>query len=237
MRRRRVGVLVAGACAVVLAWLVAPTGVPLYDGIGFPDEPYRYVDPPSGYQKTKPPTIADAQSPVANGTSTLLMLAASRENGPQVAVSLPSRSLAAPQATRVTLTATPEAPDTQPSGARIDGNVYRVAWTADRGPVTTTSRISVAYVLLRATTGKQPGPKMYHRASPDSPWSSISTTRVGRDIYQSPLAGAGDYALAFSLNGGSGSGSGSILAIVAGVVGFLIVVLVVVRFRRRGAPA
>ena len=129
-------------------------------------------------------------------------------------------------------------PDSQPSGARINGNVYRIDWAADRGSVTTTSKISLSYVLLRATTSKQPGPTMYHRTSPASSWKAVHTVRVGRDIYQGTLEGAGDYALAFALVGGSsGSGSGSLIGIIAGVVGFLIVVLVVVRLRRRGAPS
>jgi hypothetical protein len=239
MRRGRWGVLAAGAAAVSLVWLVhQPSGVPLYDGIGFPDQPYRYVDPPPGYQKTPPPSTAVDRSAVSGGTTSGLLFAQSAESGPQIVVSMPSHALAAPQATKVTLEAKPLAPDNEPHGATINGNVYQVTWTADRGTATPTSRIRVAYVLMRATSGKQPGPTMYHRTSASAPWTAITTARVGNDIYQSPLPSEGDYALAFSNTGGSSSGSlGVVIGVVVGALVVLAVLILLVRLRRRGSAA
>jgi hypothetical protein len=233
MQRGRWSVLIAGGAAVAAAWLAHPAGVPLYDGIGFPDQPYRYVDPPAGYKKTPPPSTAVDRSPVSDGTTSSLIFAQSAEQGPQIVVSMPSHALSAPRARSVSLTAKPVAPEAQPSGATIDGNVYRVTWTADAGTVTPTSRMRVAYVLMRATSGKQPGPTMFHRVSPGAPWIAVQTSRVGNDIYQSPLPGAGDYALAFSTDGGGSSGStGAVVGVLVGALVVLVVVIVLVRIRR-----
>jgi hypothetical protein len=223
--------------AIGAVWLVSPAGVPLYDGIGFPDEPYRYVDPPAGSKPTKPATDAVDRVPVDNGTSKLIVFAKSDEQGPQVTVSMPSRAMAAPRASAITVRATPEAPDSQPSGVTFDGNVYAVSITADRGSVTTTDRLSQAYMLMRATTGQQPGPTMYYRAAPTDDWQALHTVRVGTDIYQSPVRGSGDYALAFANEGAGGSNATSLLIVL--VVALLIVfgVLMGIRLRRSGASA
>ncbi|MDQ6649765.1 MAG: hypothetical protein M3Z02_06575 [Actinomycetota bacterium] len=79
-----------GALAVlVAAWLLAPGGVPLYDGVGFPDEPYRYVVPPrADLPRTDPPTEGRDMVRAADAAGGSEVLAQSREMGPQVAVSM-----------------------------------------------------------------------------------------------------------------------------------------------------
>ena len=61
--------LLASFVALLVAWLLAPAVVPIYDGVSFPDEPYRYVQSPDG-KPTKPPTTAKASVQVnAQGLS------------------------------------------------------------------------------------------------------------------------------------------------------------------------
>lgn len=61
----RPGRVALAAAALAAAWLLTPAAVPLYDGVGFPDEPYRYVVPPTGYRTTPPPTRAFGSVPAA----------------------------------------------------------------------------------------------------------------------------------------------------------------------------
>src|SRR5437868_4317124 len=60
----------AGGAALVAAMSALGTGgPPVYDGIGQPDEPYRYVAPPPGYRHTPPATSAGAAVPLYKGLS------------------------------------------------------------------------------------------------------------------------------------------------------------------------
>src|SRR4051794_2320927 len=56
----------------VLAWLVHGAGVPLYDGLGFPDEPYRYVQTPPGAPHGPPAAGAGNSAPIVDGTNAQL---------------------------------------------------------------------------------------------------------------------------------------------------------------------
>jgi len=152
--RTTTGRLVAAAAALGAAWLVAPAAVPLYDGIGFPDEPYRYVDPPAGYRKTPPATRALGSVPAGGATSrtpgggstgaaaersvsTRDIGIKSGEYGPQVEMYVAKGSLTGPAGTRgYQISAMPVAPGRPaPAGGqvgadvRIDGDVYRVKIT------------------------------------------------------------------------------------------------------------
>lgn len=120
--------LLAAVAAVGVAWLVAPGAVPLYDGLNFPDEPYRFVSPPAGYQKTPPPTTGRGSSAVDDGSNAVTIYVDTDEQAPQLSVVLPGRVLAVGDGARtVTVSAVPVAPDRQPSKGTIDGNVYRVS--------------------------------------------------------------------------------------------------------------
>ena len=238
--RRRAGLLGVAAAAVAAAWVIAPAGVPVYDGIGSPDEPYRYVAAPVGAKATKPPTSAVGHSPVINGLNAQLFFLTSLEQGPQVTVSLPSRSLADPAAHTMTVRAVPRAPDSQPAGARTNGNVYRVTFSADAGSVTPARNLGLAYVVLRATSGRQPGPTMYYRAT--TSWRALHTSRVGNDIYQSAVPGPGDYVLAFPTGKAAqaaaakaSSSQGLIILLVVLVVGIAVFLLSIRLIRYRTA--
>jgi hypothetical protein len=223
--------LVAALVALVAGWVVSPAKVPLYDGVGFPDEPYRFVSPPAGYQHTPPPGSGQGTSPVSSGLNLQALYAQSPEQGPQVVVALaPGVLHTAGSATTMTVRAAPVAPDRNPPGGFIDGNVYRVtATTNTSGAVTYTAATggaSESGLTLRATSARQPGPIMIYRTTASAPWRRLRTARVGNDIYRSAFAGTGEYALAFGLTqpGGSDakSGGGSFP-----VVWIVVIVLVV----------
>src|SRR5881409_3272013 len=99
-----------GAVAVLLGLgaLLSPAAVPLYDGVGFPDEPYRFV-PPRGDNPAA--TTATVSLRVSGGVNSGGLLANSAELGPQVSVYAPPRAFQAPAGSTapIRLTATPVA--------------------------------------------------------------------------------------------------------------------------------
>lgn len=224
--------LVVALLLVSAGRLLSPDAVPVYDGLGQPDEPYRFVVPPVGAPRTAPPTTAKASSPLRNGTSQYGMPATTAENGPQFSLFLPPQAIATTGAT-VQVKVAPKAPTDQPGGARIDGNVYEVDIVGG-GPVTLTSKAALATLYLRATTARQPGPTMEYRPAEGQPWKALRTVRAGQDVYVSSFPGPGLFALAFSTSARAKGGGTSPLPFIAlGGVVLLVVVVVVVRLRAR----
>lgn len=188
--------LLVALAALLGAWLFAPAVVPIYDGPGFPDEPYRYVQAPDG-KPTKPPTVAKANVSVnAQGLSSAAY-SNSAEQGPQVVLYLPAGSLKAPAgATSIQVTETPLAPSPPlPTDGTIVTNVYRVAATTDKGPVQIVGKTEnqSPTLQMRSPNSTQPGPVYERRTS--TGWQRLPTLRVGQDIYQASAPGFGDYAL------------------------------------------
>jgi hypothetical protein len=219
----------AGAALVGLGWLVTPQPVPVYDGLGAPDEPYRYVVPPQGAKATADATTAVAKTPVNNGTGTNGLSVATAEQGPQFSLFLPPMAMAAPGGP-IEVRAEPLAPTDQPRGARIDGNVYAVTLTSASGPVTLTAKSAISTLYLRATTAAQPPPVMQYRAEASQPWKALGTSRGGQDVYVASFPGPGQYALAFAAR--KGPAGVPVLPIVGlGAAVLLVVVVVVVRLR------
>jgi hypothetical protein len=205
--------LLVGVAALAVAWIAVPTGVPLYDGIGFPDEPYRYVVPPAGHKHT--PVVTNAIGTVfgRHGASTEDLDIMSKEQGPQAEVFVSHGRLTGPANARsYQLRIDPVAPSG--SGIPIDGNVYRVTAACSSQVVvggtpmaaTPDCRITIqppttgsyAWMALRATSPRRPGPTFLYRATPAAPWRSVKTSRTGNDIYATTLISTGDYALTFS---------------------------------------
>jgi hypothetical protein len=222
-------VLAAIAQAVFVAAGHSP---PIYDGIGFPDEPYRFVDPPSGYRTTKPPTSAHAVVALSQGRSTHGLTLNTAEQGPQLSVYLPDGALQAPAAASdVTVDAVPVAASGAPVPHHEWSNIYRVTFTASGGPVVLRPGVR-ATVLLRAPTF-QTDPTCYVRSS--GRWTALKTTQYGRDIYLAPFTGAGEYVLtgsdALNFNARDKTSEGAV-----GVVGFVItgvaLVVIIVLFIR-----
>jgi len=184
------------ALLVAAGWLLTPHPVPVYDGIGMPDDPYRYVSTPQGASVTAQPAGgAQGILSVVGGVTAQLGSLSSEEFGPQVSVYLPVGALSAPGG-KITVKVVPQAPTRPPADGPIDGNVYRVSITDPAGPVTFNSRTSMIY--LRATTGRQPGPVIEHRLGPGQKWRLLDTTRSGNDAYSAVLPDVGEYALVYS---------------------------------------
>ena len=188
--------LLALALALLtLAWTVTPAGrtPPLYDGLGFPDQPYRYVAAPAGYRHTPAPGPAAQDVPIrAGGSST--WDAASAELGPQVEVFLNQQSVHVPAGSTVAhLRATPIATGSQPADGEVWGNVYRLSVTTNAGPATVAPGGRLDSIRLRAPTGPPPTARIEFRDR--SGWHHLVTSKIGNDVYAAPLAGVGDYAV------------------------------------------
>lgn len=229
--------LVAFAC-LGFAVALGPTAVPIYDGIGNPDEPYRYVDPPANYRATKPATTATGTLKVTNGRSGSAQINTD-EYGPQLALYVPVGAFSVPDgATDVTVTATPvSAPGTQPPDGTLEGNVYRVSATAPGGTVDLIGLDTQAPVLdLRAPTARQPGPVFEHYENGE--WTPYKTSRVGTDIYRTRMGALGDWALVRRSSSDT-SAQELLVPAIAGVLGAgaAAVGLMVIRRRRGGASS
>jgi hypothetical protein len=190
--------LLAASALLAVAWLATPhrSTPPLYDGVAFPDEPYRYITAPPGAPATPPAGTATADAHFFAGTSQPTY-GGSNEQGPQVQVVADEGDISAPSgATVVHLLASPTAPTGPPPDATIWGNVYRLTATSDTGPaqIHTGGSTSTTAIILRAPVGPTPEPVMEY--TDGTTWRRLPVTRVGNDIYSSPIAGVGDYALA-----------------------------------------
>jgi hypothetical protein len=237
--------LLAALAALGLAWAVAPGAVPLYDGLSFPDEPYRYVAPPAGYQHTPKPLSAKGSSAVDTKSNADTIYVNTDEQAPQVNVVIPRRLLAlSTDARTVTVNAAPVAPDRQPAKGTIDGNIYRVTATSDPASTVTFApphgdAATASDVTMRATTGRKPGPTFLYRPQPGQAWRVLTVFTSGNDIYSTQFAGFGDYALAFGVVASSQHGSSGIAILVSallGVVLLAVVTVVIVRLSRRRPP-
>ena len=242
LRRSTPLVMVVALLALGAAWTVRPQhGVPLYDGVGFPDEPYRYIDPPSGSKHTAAPATATASSDVSGTTNGHPFYANSSEIGPQIAVFIAGGALlvdnaaAGTKPATIDLQAVPLAPDRQPDGATVDGNVYRISASSQGSPVgAAPSGVGESTVTMRATSARQPKPVFVYRETPTAAWRSLGSARIGNDVYRTAFAGFGDYALAFVAGSSKHAGGtpGSVF-VLAGLVFALLVVVLAIRLSRR----
>lgn len=219
----------AGAVLVTLGWLLSPTPVPVYDGVGVPDEPYRFVVPPAGTAPTAPPTSGQAVTPVAHGAGTNGLIIATAEQSPQFSLFLPPGAMAARGGT-ITVKAVPVAATGTAVGATIAGNAYRVTMTDPAGPVTLTAKAAIASLYLRAVAGTQEW-VMEYRPKQGEPWQAKQTSRGGTDSFVASFAGAGEYALATAVTPKAKGGVKPLPLVLAGAILLLLVVVGVIRLR------
>lgn len=224
VRRRWVG----AALVLGLGWLATPQPVAIYDGIGVPDEPYRYVQAPTGKSATPAPTSAIGKTPVKNGVGTNGLSVSSAEQSAQFSLFVPPAAMAAAGDT-IEVKAVPQAATNQPKGAVIGGNVYVVTLTSSGGPVTLTEKAAIATLYIRATTATD-GWLMEYRSDAAASWKVLQTSRGGTDSFVATFAGPGQYALARS-SGSHSKGSNSLLLVLLGVAVLLVAVVVIVRVR------
>lgn len=218
---------------LALVWLLSPHPVALYDGIGFPDEPYRYVPARAGAPAA---TAAEVSLSVAGGVNTGGLIANSKETGPQVSVYAPPRAFAAPGTAPVIVRASP-VPATPPLPAgRVDSNVYLLTFTSSAGPVRLVPEAQSPAITLRSVSSAPAEPVFAYRRTPTSAWTWLPTRRVGRDLSNAKAPGAGEYVLV--LRGTAKAGGHAALYLVLGAVLVLMVAVVLgVRWAsRRAAP-
>jgi hypothetical protein len=215
--------LAAALLLVALGRLASPSAVPVYDGVGAPDEPYKYVG------RANAPVASISTTVAVSGGSSAALTLQSAEKGPQVLLDLAAGGLDATTST-VTVTARPvEADGTKVPQGTIDGNVYRI--TASPGARLRPDRAQ-GFLFLRAAVMTRPDPLVVHRASPTDPWEKVRTVRAGQDIVSAPFRALGDYAVV-KLPGAkplsqSGGLSGIRLALLVGGVLVLVVITVLV---------
>ena len=220
-----------------VAWSFAPASAPpLYDGVGFPDEPYRFVAPPPHAKPTKPPTAASGTAAIIGGRSGVLG-AASAESAPQVSVQIPPGQLRVPPGTSfVRLVARPEAMLPAPPGRYLWSNVYDLVVTP---AATRVAGDQVATITLRAVTAQQPLP--FIATFNAGRWTLSPTSAVGRDIYAAPLTSFGRFAVVgeapldlsqVTTGGGKKGGAAVGVAVGLGVLALVVVLFFAGRRRR-----
>jgi hypothetical protein len=222
---------------LAVGWFVGQGGVPLYDGIGFPDEPYRFAGtPPAGVKHGPPATVHfEAVSPTAKGANTGRLDVSSNEQGPQVLLVLPPGAVRVDVDGPVTARVDALAPDAQPADGVIDGNVYRVSvGAAPATKVTIGTGTGPALVYLRAVSLKPAAPVMEFRPAPGAPWQVLHSRRSGQDVFVSAFSAPGDYALVHQRGAkAAGRSLGQEVVILLLLAGFILLVLVSVLLSRR----
>ena len=234
MTRRRLGaLLVVGGGALALALqVVAPVGVPLYDGVEVV-EPYRYLHPASG--QTGDPTSFSATIEVAEGVSPTIA-ARTAEQPPQAQMIVQRGSFDLTSAsTAVIASITPIEPPAQPPGGQILGNVYRFTVTDQTGdPLHLRVCSGCVSLVLRAPEGSPPGTLMRFEGGAWSPLETLHAGTIG--LYQTNPTATGTYAIVAT---GAAAGGGGVdvvvLLAVAGVA--LIFVSFVALLYLRARPA
>lgn len=187
-------VLLGLVAAVTVAVVSPPHRPPLYDGLGFPDELYRWVETPPGAQRAeREATGIRVHIPVDASGSNAEQRAFSAEQGPQVALDVPQHALAVAGGSRsVTLTAVPEAAPTAPPAGTVVSNLYTIRARADGRRVELTRGHTVT-VNLRADQATRDAVVL--EAWDGSVWRQVYTRQVGMDIYAALLPSFGSVAL------------------------------------------
>ncbi len=182
---------------LALAWLVNPARIaPLYDGLGFPDEAYRFVAPPAGYRSTAPPSAATLTAALAGKRGSIFDIA-SKEVGPQVELFVKGSSIAAPASATVTINAVAARSPATPTDGAVWGNVYRVSARSAGKAVRLNADPATNSIRLRTPTAPPPTATIAYldgSTSTGSTWRRLKTERIGNDIWAAPLVGSGYYA-------------------------------------------
>jgi hypothetical protein len=219
--------------------LVAPRVMPLYDGIGFPDQPYQYAGPAAGGSRPAPVSTTVPASQLHTGVTL-----ASIETGPQIKAVFGPGAITLPgSAAEVVLSATPTAPTRSSGPGKLVGNVYAVQGTSHPGPPEIKAGFANIYLRLPQQVSFSSPPVVVYRPS-GAAWQVLSTTQTGADIYAADFKGWGDYALAVNVSSPASAHSSGhttsahrnpALLVAAGVVALITVVIVVIRLRSSGS--
>ena len=217
--------LAAALLLVALGRLASPSAVPVYDGVGAPDEPYKYVG------RANAPVASISRTVAVSGGSSAALTLQSAEKGPQVLLDLAAGGLDATTST-LTVTARPvEADGTKVPQGTIDGNVYRI--TASQGARLRPDR-ALGFLFLRAAVMTRPDPVVVHRTTSTDPWEKVRTVRAGQDILSTPFRALGDYAVvkvpgAKPLSQSGGLSGTRLALLVGGVLALVVITILVLR--------
>ena len=185
----------AGAMAAIVLTIVLrpPHAPPLYDGLGFPDEPYRWAGAGATATRDPGPTPATVNAPVVRGRSSALR-AASDERGPQVALLAVEGAFSTPAgAVTVTVSAVPAAPvPVPPEDGQLVSNLYRLTASADGRPLTLAPGRKLL-VNLRAEQATSTAVALERWDG--GTWTQVPARLVGVDVYAADLAALGSVAL------------------------------------------
>lgn len=237
MRSRVSAVVVLAAGAVLLGgvWLLsAVPAPPLYDGLGLPPEPYRYLNPPPRSHQAGPPTSVTRTLTLTSTGSPFFVLQTA-EQPPQAQLHLDENAIVSPRGPqKLTLSLKPVPPPSDaPSDGIIAGNVYRLSAVAQSGQPARFNPQGATVDLRGVGPAKRPAIEEYANGQ----WTRLSTGQfLGTLIYSAEIRTTGDFALVVA---GAAATSSSFLPliIVAAVVLILaVLVLVVVRLARGRSP-
>ncbi len=218
---------------LAIGWLATPHAVPIYDGLGNPDEPYRLLSAQLG--RTAAPTEASAALPVVDGINQGGRIANSGESGPQVQVYAPARAFGVPPpGATITVLAKPVPLVDAPLIGKPDSNVYELGFASAGGPVTLRQGAQSPTMTMRAVTVGPPAPVLDYRpgGSGQGAWRRLSTSRTGTDIFTAVVPGAGQYLLV-QPPAGRASGSGLLYGSVGVGLGLATLGIVLIRLRSR----
>ncbi len=223
--------------ALAVVWLTIANPVPLYDGIGFPDEPYRFV-PPRGTGPAA--TSAQVELKVSGGSNLGGLIVNTKESGPQASVFAPPHAFLAPGTAPVVLSVRPLEPLPPLPGTAVS-NVYELSLSSAAGPVTIARDAQPPAITMRSTTPGPPEPVFEYRPSATEKWREIKTRRVGRDIFNASAPGTGQYLLTQlgTASGGTSRSGGhtGLYAVLAVTVLLMALVIVGVRVLTRRAAS
>jgi hypothetical protein len=196
-RRPRPAALVLALATLALAGTVVvrpPNAPPLYDGVGFPDEPYRWVVPPQGERRTRLAATEAFMRLSITGGANVESRAQSEEKGPQILLTAFAGAFAVPAgASSITVRAVPRAvPEIQPDHGHVVSNLYVITGESAGTPVS----LARDYALLLNMRSVRPTAQsvvVCHWTGTD--WRQLPTERIGRDIYAAWLDTVGPVAL------------------------------------------
>lgn len=218
MTRRAIGaLLVVGGGALALALqVVAPVGVPLYDGVEVV-EPYRFLQPGSGQSGN--PTSFNATLEITEGVSPTV--AARTGEQPPQAQMIGQRSAfeLTDGATAVVASITPVEPPAQPTSGPILGNAYRFSVTDQSGDALAIKPCSgCVSLVLRAPEGSAGGTLAHFQGGT---WTPIETRHAGTvGLYQANPTVTGIYAV---VSTGDVAGGGLDLVVLLAVAGVALI--------------
>jgi hypothetical protein len=241
----RVGwLVVAAAMVLVLAvQILAPVGVPLYDGVVV-QEPYRFLHPQAG--EAGSPTTFESRIEVT-GSESPQVTAPTLESPPQAQlIALPGAFTLPPGATSLDVSVTPIEPPAVPAGGEIAGNVYRITIVDQAGtPVAIRACEGCISLVMRAPESMTGEARLQRFA--DGAWTDVETIHAGvAGMYATNPTALGIYAIVTGGDGGGGGvddptepGLGMESYVVAGGAAVILALLFLAALvlRRRQAPA